>query len=319
MSSKNPQIEKAPKTTFLSRILTPTFTTIVYHPFLQAKVLLQLGYEPVRPKFNSEKKFWLPDGYYYNGILTGYLTDVGIDQPLGKTGLYFPNLTMLKIGLSSRLIGNLVYLFTFELAAKHLISKSNKEHSLQGALVHSIKEVCVFVIAMVVSRPLIVLSIRQIGKIADGDTEAELIKPLMDLIATGEGFKGLKPLLVYQIGATFSKNLGSLFLLKMMQNLLNLPLFAHIFRSSGVSPRLLFQIIYKATTKLVSTVFYPLHLVSTVVANSGNGGILDTYHDCDWLEILGDLGSKDVLTRGYSLLFSIPLWYRRAHSIETAL
>ena len=32
---------------------------------------------------------------------------------------------------------------------------------------------------MVVSRPLIVLSIRQIGKIADGDTETELIKPLM--------------------------------------------------------------------------------------------------------------------------------------------
>ena len=58
----------------------------------------------------SEKKFWLPDGYYYNGILTGYLTDVGID----KTGLYFPNLTMFNfIGLSSRLIGNLVYLFTF--------------------------------------------------------------------------------------------------------------------------------------------------------------------------------------------------------------
>lgn len=66
-----------------------------------------------------------------------------------------------------------------EIAAKHLIAKSNKEHSFQGALVHSIKEVCVFVIAMVVSRPLIVLSIRQIGKIADGDAETELIKPLM--------------------------------------------------------------------------------------------------------------------------------------------
>ena len=67
----------------------------------------------MRPKFNSEKKFWLPDGYYYNGILTGYLNDVGIAQPFGKTGLYFPNLTMFKIGLSSRLFGNLVYLFTF--------------------------------------------------------------------------------------------------------------------------------------------------------------------------------------------------------------
>ena len=66
-----------------------------------------------------------------------------------------------------------------ELAAKYLINRSNKEHSIQGAVVHSVKEISVFVIAMVLSRPFIVLSIRQIGKIADGNVETGLIRPLL--------------------------------------------------------------------------------------------------------------------------------------------
>ena len=62
-------------------------------------------------------------------------------------------------------------------------------------------------------------------------------------------------------------------------------------------------------------------MVSTVVANAGSGGVLDCHGDSDWLEILGELGRADVLTRGFSLLFSIPLWYRSANAppIETAL
>jgi len=274
------------------KLITQCGTAIVSHPLTQCRVLIQLGHEPGVAVFKPGGTF-TSSGYYRKGVLTGYIREANLlsSKEAVLCGLMYKILETSTSSVTQTLMKKPVSTLPFPKVApggfEEVLVKSSKEFLTKAA-------------GVIVSRPFYVILVRQIASLAEnGQIDTRIIEPFIEVVKKGELFAGLAPKLAYELCVIFFSNS----LVHLYNDLKTDDL-------DETVDKLLPSLINMA----VSTLSYPLHLVSTIACLQGTGLKLDTFPELHWLELLSKLRSAKVDKRGNSLLFNrkVP-----ANSIET--
>lgn len=260
--------------------------TVGSHPITQARVLVQLGYEPAPAFYRASGIPVLSSaGYFYKGIFTGYLRDANL----------FPfNVDTFFVGMTYKVVETTVSSITQTLAEnpiRSLIPSKVDDESFEGVLTNSTKEFLIKAVGVVASRPFYVIAIRQIATIAEGSNDTAILAPLKQILSDGGLFAGLLPKLSYEAAVIFTYNT----LIYLYNNNVKGEEDENMFIHKSLPP-----IINMAVT----TVWYPIHLVSTVMCVNGSGLVLDEFPELGWVTVLRNLRSKKLHNRGHSMLFS---------------
>jgi len=257
------------------RIGSDLFLTTLIHPLKQMRILIQLGYEPVKPAYKSGL-FSSSGQYVQPGILTplvsfgerkSYLTCAGLFQK--------QNITK---GLTMSLCNVVVNTVIMDHVTKPVESAfpETEECSFDQVILDSIRQLLINSSGLILANPFRVIAVRQIASIADGSSTS-----LVDLFRQGGLFSGLVPQLTFEVLSILTVNL-TVYIYKKHQ-------------SEKDS-----KIVKILTRHLVHMVLYPLKLVSTI--QCVKTGPLNDFAELDWLSILRHLIRQNVASRGSSII-----------------
>jgi hypothetical protein len=278
------------------KLVNSVVATAIKHPFTQATILMQLGYEP--GEIIHKKKYSLPFGIlgqngkmvpYRKGILNGYLQDVGVLK-----GSIIPT-QKITAGMGLAIVdvvsSSLVQTATTEVVKQAIpdLNSGREDECYSDVLRQICREAAIKSAGVIVTRPVHVLVIRQIASLA-GDPQMSLI----DMIKEGGIFSGLFPSLLYEIGNIFISKSLIYFYRKNKKEIDGLLPFEE--SSNDVT----IEIVSNFSTSLF---LYPLKLTATNQAMSGTGMILDSFPQHSWFEIYRELRRNGQLKRGGSCLF----------------
>jgi len=262
------------------------------HPLTQARILIQLGHEPSLPFYRSADGAWIPflgkSGWFYTGVLTGYLRDANLFPSTMDTlavGMMYKVLETVTSSISQTVAEKPIR----SLALEDVVGKA-PEGSYKKVFVDSTKDFLVKSAGLVCSRPFYVIAVRQIGSIANATNDLAVLAPLKEVVGDGGLFAGIVPKLAYEALVIYMGNS-----------------FIYLYNNhvkSDESDETVQKLLPTLINMAVSTVCYPLHLVSTVQCVQGTQTILDEFPELGWLQILARLRSRKLHTRGHSLLFS---------------
>lgn len=267
------------------RILVSTAS----HPLEYAKVLIQIGYEPIPPRPTTtlfgKPALKLPNIFEY----VRYIKSVD-----GFMGCYR--------GFAPKVCGNLVSAFASQKVIEHM--ESDKEDDEELGEVDEDKKTEIFLksvkkdlvtraTAIVVSHPFHVVTIRIMAQFVGGETTYNGLVTAVVQIYKESGIKGFFSGLVPRI-------LGDVFSLLLASAL------AYVFNSYIFEDKEL-QMYTSATMSFIaSAVTYPFQVVSNCMAVAGTtlaaGSPPSMPYYNSWLDCWSDLSRRNQLKRGSSLL-----------------
>jgi len=271
----------------LSKLAQHVAMATLSHPFTQARVLMQLGYEPgpVTVKGPGWTSVWGLLGKneptrYRAGVLTGYLRQANITDNL-TTGL---TMSICEVVASS-----CAQTAVTEELEKYLPPANSEEDQYRNynqVLKDASRETAIKSAGIIVSNPFRVIAIRQIASIAGGTNTDTNVK---DVLLSGDIFAGLIPRIAFEASVTFiSKSLK--YLSRENGDLL------------GIEKNN--QTYFDIAIDHVTNIFvYPLKLLSTIRSISGTGLRLDDFPELTALELYCTLRTQGETHRGSSTIF----------------
>lgn len=268
--------------------------TTAFHPIGYAKILIQLGHEPLDPILTKtwfgfgREKFCYPNLLKYVGHI--YRTD-------GFFGLYR--------GLGARITGGIAgsYVDKFVLKALNVEPVKAKEPSeesdelvewFKNFIKQSSKESLAKCCGILASQPFHVIMIRQMAQFIGGETEYNSVFSSIGEIYNNDGilgfFAGLIPRVLGETILIFVSNFV-----------------AQLFNKYFVEDKELQTYCVAGFGLLIGQFTYPFQLVSNVMTVNNSGLVVSRYPYMDtyssWWACWGSLKSKDQLSRGSSIFF----------------
>lgn len=255
---------------------------IISHPMRQGRILMRLGYEPGDIKYGKDWGYFglfRKEKVYRAGLFGGYLTEAGIFQ----NGLPTKNVTTgMTMAICEAVSGSITQTAVTEFVNQQLPLEKNAE-SYSNVLTDIVRQIIIKSAETVVTRPFLVVAIRQIATIA-GDKNVSFIDISKDL------FAGMIPKLLFEASNIFIGNTLIYMYKKTTEEIKD--------ESSETSLHISHVIKYATNTFL-----YPLLLISQIQALSGTGFILDEFPELSVLQIYSQLRSCNQLDRGYWTFF----------------
>lgn len=283
----------------IPQYLTSAGLTTVFHPLGYAKVLIQVGHEPLDPSLTGtwfgfgKQQYIYPNIFKYIGHI--YRTD-------GFFGLYR--------GVGSRIvsgfIGNYMEKTVFKAIQSHGITAGSesketvlKEDSKDELIVwmktffkQTSQEAAAKCCGLIVSHPLHVIMIRQIAQFVGGETEYNSIYSSIGEIYRNDGilgfFAGIVPKVIGEVLLIFMSNFAS-----------------QLFNKYFIEDKELQTYFGAAFGLFFGQFVYPFQLVANVMAVNNSSLVISRYpympSYTSWLDCWGELRSKNQLTRGSSL------------------
>lgn len=283
------------KETSLSQTVANSFYQAPLYPLSYVKVLAQIGHEPL-PPFRSRTLFGREKFYYPN--MFSYLKYIYSVE--GVSGLY----RGLGMKIVSNAIGTIVYenvsLMMEENEEQDQESSKGKseENSIQIFVKQTSKEITAKCWGVIFSHPFHVMALRCMAQFVGGETRYSSWNVFQNTteIFNNEGwggfFSGLVPRLLFE-ASTIA-----------ITNTLAYMIKTYIFEDKDID-----ALIDTITSVFVSSVTYPLSLVSTVSSINGSSLIagrpprMAMY--TSWMECFKHLYENNELKRGSSYFFRI--------------
>jgi len=257
----------------------------VSHPVTQARHLIQLGHEPAAP-FQKEAGFlkvFSPGGQFHNGVFTGYLLDAGL---LSREVIYAGLVAKMTETCVSSISQTLIEPVVDDLFLNKTYEKTK---TFDDVLAKSLKQFSIQATGIICSRPFCVIAIRQIASIADGTNESSLIEGVKQIASENAWFTGLVPRLLHEAITVFG---------------LNTLVFLYEQTLKDKADDVVEKTMPLLLSLAVSSVAYPLHLVSNIQCIQGTKSVLNAHPELTWLNILSKLYSAKDHSRGSSIFFS---------------
>jgi len=289
----------------------------VFQPLQVSKVLIQLGHEPYPLQkgrawgFFGRQKNYLPNGFSYAYKL---------HQKFGLSGIYR--------GVSASICGNFVGIMTTMMAEDHLGKyygmADDEENALPSApdtnadsrkfIRKVVRGSLSKTAGIIVARPFQVVMIRMIAQHVGGEEVYQGVFSSMRQIYKEEGlpglFSGLLPQIACELCIYWTVS-SATYLLEYLWK-------AYVEKEERIDdleeerveatpPKPLKNAIFFMVPYVVNSIFYPLQLVSTVMAVNGSvlkaGNPLFVPIYSTWQDCFHDLSAKDQLKRGSKMFF----------------
>lgn len=324
----SPAVEDAKRSKRMINTAFGVTVGAVFQPLQVSKVLIQLGYEPFALQrgrawgiYGHEKRF-LPNGFSYAGKLW---------HDHGLSAIYR--------GVGASICGNFVGAITTMMTEEHLAKYyglgENDERTVRSAEPNADAKKFVRRIArgtlsktagIVVARPFQVVMIRMIAQHVGGEEKYTGVFSSLHQIYKEEGLGGLFAGLVPQIAC----ELCIYWTVSSVSYIFEYLWKSYVEKDDRAAdeldedrlettspPKTLKSVIHFMVPYVVNSIFYPLQLVSTVMAVNGSAlvagtppfvPIYSTWQDC-----YQDLQAKEQLKRGAKMFFRFyekPITYR---------
>lgn len=272
-------------------VLVRVFLNSATHPIEYAKVLIQLGHEPM-PPYKSRTIFGR-ESFYYPSVF-GYISY--IKKQDGFRGCYR--------GLTPKLAANIVSGIAFQRVTENIkfkeldgevnIEELTIQERTQRFLQNTSRESAGRVAAILASQPFHVIAVRCMAEFVGKDGKYTGVFTAVGIIYRDQGilgfFAGLLPRLLCDLTALW---LGKTL--------------AHVINNYLVEDKDLKQYVSASMNFLAAAFVYPLQVVSNCMAVSGSGLVAGTPPNMPefggWLDCYRFLRSNRGLKRGSSLLW----------------
>lgn len=300
---------------------------LVGHPFDYAKILIQLGYEPLPPYYTKnifgKPRLALPNLFTYLGYIRK------IDGPFG----YFRGV---KYKIACSLLYNFVYINISDVArtlssqpeeveSTDATEKQSKQlatfsqENLRKTLEALMRETFCKFLSLAVSYPLHVMVIRScaqfVGRETIYDTFTGGFKDIYQNSGWSGFYAGFMPRFLYDVLVLWSTHgilLGvkGLIIDKLMSN------------DNNSSKSVFETYVAGSISFILSSNLYPFHVVSTVMACNGRSAAsleasaLEGREFADWLECWKWLSSTNQLKRGPGLFWRYQPLAKKVHHLN---
>ncbi|XP_049822715.1 mitochondrial carrier homolog 2-like [Aethina tumida] len=255
------------------------------HPFDYAKVLIQLGYEPIPPRpardFFGKPALKLPNIFQY----VNYIRRID-----GIVGCYR--------GLAPKLCGNLLSMAVTQKMMDLMPPDDEKEDETEedrlGKFIKTMNcELVCRAAGVIVSQPFCVISVRIMAQFVGRETKYDGILESIHEIYKQQGlvgfFSGLMPRLLGDV------------VFVILENTLTYLLTSFVLKQKELQTYM-----PPATSFLATSVTYPFQVVTNCMIVNGSGLVAGSTklmpHYGTWMECWKDLAQKNQLKRGSSFL-----------------
>lgn len=273
-----------------SKVACRLLMNVVTHPIDYARVLIQIGHEPMEPfvtrRLLGQTALGLPNVFQYIKF---------IKRKNGLVGCYQ--------GIIPKVYANTVYMIVYEKTSSKIDEINEKNQNKQkeedkdekeDVKRNFLKSLCCQIVATVLSHPLEVVAVRMMAQFVGNETKYNMVFGSVIEIyrANGVGgyFSGIVPKLVGEL-STF-----------LLVTSISYAVNKHIVVDNELKPYTSSFISFFATT-----ITYPFNVVSQcmIVSNSGLAAgappLMPVYRN--WMHCWSELSKEHQLNRGSSLLW----------------
>ncbi|ROT63445.1 Mitochondrial carrier-like protein 2 [Penaeus vannamei] len=273
-------------------VIVRVFLNSTTHPIEYAKVLIQLGHEPLEP-YKSRTVFGR-EALYYPSVF-GY-SDCAHKKRDGFLGCYR--------GLTPKLAANIVSGVAFQRVTENIqfkeldgevnIEELNMKQRTQRFLQNTARESAGRAAAILVSQPFHVIAVRSMAEFVGEDGQYVGVFTSVGVIYREQGVKGFFCGLIPRLLC----DLAALWLGKTL---------AHVINNYLVEDKDLKQYVSASMNFLASALTYPLQVVSNCMAVSGSGLVAGSPPNMPiydgWIDCYRHLKQIRGLKRGSSMLW----------------